>query len=95
MKKALFPIVFSLIASLSACVADQKPLDESRRDAMVDSIVGTKTGELSQQAAEDLDRRRTIEVKAKADSLVQAFRDSALDESAQPDNTIPNHIPMP
>jgi hypothetical protein len=95
MKKAVFPIAFTLIASLSACVTNQKPLDDSRRDAMVDSIVGTKTGELSSQAAEDLDRRRSIEVKAKADSLVQVYRDSFMNKSAQPDNTIPNNIPMP
>lgn len=94
MKKAAFPIAICLIAFLAACVTDQKPLDDSRRDALVDSIVGTKTGELSSQAAEDLDRRRAIEVKAKADSLVQVYRDSFMNKSAQPDNTIPNNMPM-
>jgi hypothetical protein len=93
MKNAAFPIAICFIAFFAACVINQKPLDDSRRDAMVDSIVGTKTGELSSQAAEDLDRRRAIEVKAKADSLVQVYRDSFMNKSA--DNTIPNNIPMP
>jgi len=70
MKKGLFVVL--LMAGLSACSADHQTVKESQRDAMIDSMVALRMEEISRQAAEDLDRRRSIEVKAKADSIVAA-----------------------
>ncbi|XZF16079.1 hypothetical protein ACTHGU_08065 [Chitinophagaceae bacterium MMS25-I14] len=47
-------------------------MSESEMHAKVDSIVGSKIEEMNRQAMEDLDHRLAIEVKAKADSIVQS-----------------------
>jgi hypothetical protein len=53
--------------------------------AKADSIVAIKKADINQQAAEDLDRRTSIEVKAKADSIVEAWQ--AKQPKPQPDST--------
>jgi len=66
-------VVICLGILLSACIDDKKrSLTESAIHAKVDSIVGAKMDEVSRQSMEDLDKRMTIEVKAKADSIVAA-----------------------
>jgi len=57
---------------LASCKDRQRALTETQIKAKVDSLVGIKVQELATQSAEDLDRRMSIEVKAKADSIVQA-----------------------
>ena len=44
--------------------------DETSIHARADSIVGTRMQEINQRAMDDLEKRMTIEVKAKADSIV-------------------------
>lgn len=71
MKKGyLFAIIVSI--AFASCAQKEKAISQSEIQAKVDSIVGTKIGDINRQAMEDLDRRMTIEVKAKADSIVAA-----------------------
>lgn len=79
MKKGYFFAVITTIV-FTACAQKEKAISQSEIQAKVDSIVGTKIGEINRQAMEDLDRRMTIEVKAKADSIVAA--------AAPADNTV-------
>jgi len=64
--------VFCLIVC-AGCKAKVQAISDSQKHAKVDSIVGTHLDELNRMAMEDLDRRKSIEVKAKADSIVQAY----------------------
>lgn len=48
--------------------------NDSYVQAKVDSIVGSRLEEINRKAMEDLDQRMTIEVKAKADSIIAARR---------------------
>jgi len=65
-------LVFSVL--LTACSHKERIMTKKEMQAMADSIVNTKTAEMNKMAAEDLDRRRSIEVKAKADSIVGAWQ---------------------
>jgi hypothetical protein len=71
MKNAIRSMIL-LTVLLTACTEKEAPLTPAQIHKQVDSIVAAKTPELKQQAFEDLDRRKSIEVKAKADSMVQA-----------------------
>lgn len=72
MKKILFPAV-SAVLLLAACNNNSAPaMDDNAINAKVDSIVGERLDELNEEAQEDLDRRMAIEVKPKADSIVDA-----------------------
>jgi outer membrane lipoprotein-sorting protein len=64
------------IVMMSACGSEQKQdaISESEFQAKVDSVVGTRTQEIYTQSMEDLDRRTSIEVKPKADSIFNAWR---------------------
>ena len=90
MKKALYAL--SLVILSASCSSNPETIQESERDAMIDSLVAVRVEEISRQAAEDLDRRRSIEVKAKADSIVAAMDSLQMSPA---DNTIPNNLPMP
>ncbi len=71
---------FLLLSStllLTACGEGRNPLSESAVNAKIDSLVGERTKGLIQQSEEDLDRRLSIEVKAKADSIVAARKAAA------------------
>lgn len=70
MKKLILPLV--IVISLTACAEQQGGMTESERTAKIDSIVGEKHMEIMDEASADLDKRKSIEVKAKADSIVQA-----------------------
>lgn len=69
-------LIAGTITLLASCQAEQKPMTQNEIDAKVDSLVGIKIEELNRQAMEDFDRRKTIEVKAKADSIVEAYMQS-------------------
>lgn len=86
----LLPFLF-----LFSCQADQNSISESERDAKIDSLVGVRMQEITRQATEDLDRRKAIEIKAKADSIVAAQVESTAHHPAPADNTIPGNVPMP
>ena len=75
--KILLPLT---ILSLLFCACSEKTEhSDSFIDAKVDSIVGTRMEEINRAAMEDLDQRMTIEVKAKADSIIAARRAAASD----------------
>ncbi len=88
-------VLIVMVLALSGCAANEERMSENQRDMIVDSIVGTRIGELQRQAMEDLDKRKAIEVKAKADSMLMSMQDSLKQEAAPADNTIPNNLPMP
>lgn len=72
MKKVLFPAVIAALL-FAACNNNSAPaMDENAVQAKVDSIVGERLDDLNEEAQEDLDRRIAIEVKPKADSIVEA-----------------------
>jgi hypothetical protein len=58
--------------SLFSCKAEpQRVLTQTEIQYKVDSILALRAPEIKKQGAEDLDRRISIEVKVKADSLIQ------------------------
>lgn len=74
---------------LAACSDKQKELSETEIKAKVDSLVGVKMEELNRQSMEDLDRRLSIEVKAKADSILQArMNHTSKDTAAKKTTTV-------
>ncbi len=72
MKKTAL-VFIAAIALFSSCAEKDQAISRSEIDAKVDSLVGSKMEEINRQAMEDLDRRMAIEVKAKADSIVQVM----------------------
>jgi hypothetical protein len=67
--------ILTLLATavvLASCSDRKKELTQTEIKAKVDSLVGVKLQDLARQSAEDLDRRMSIEIKAKADSIVAA-----------------------
>lgn len=74
MKKVVWAVGLLSAISFSACQEKQKTLTTKEIKAKADSIFATRVEYLNKQAAEDLDRRSAIEVKAKADSIVEAYK---------------------
>jgi len=64
-------VFFNLIFILS-CTKETVPLTIHQQSMIVDSLVTIKKKEILRLAAEDLDYRRSIEVKEKTDSMVSA-----------------------
>ena len=91
----MFTIVSLATILALGCQPQERVLQDIEKEAMIDSLIGLKMEEINRQAMEDLDRRKSIEVKAKADSIVASIKDSMIRESRVPDNTIPNNLPMP
>lgn len=85
--KNLIPIL-TLAFAISACTTKTEQHSDSYIRAKVDSIVGTRLQEMNAKSMEDLDQRMTIEVKAKADSIIAARQAQAL-KSLPVDTTIP------
>jgi hypothetical protein len=71
MKKIVIAILVSGTL-LTSCMDKQVPMPQTVIKAKVDSIVNARKVEINEQAMEDLDHRSAIEVKVKADSIVQA-----------------------
>jgi hypothetical protein len=63
-------IVWVLLPGFFACQSPPKKYTEEEKNARVDSLSGIKFEELRLQAMEDLDKRISIEVKVKVDSLL-------------------------
>ena len=66
----------------AGCKEKNTELSPSAIQAKVDSLVGIRMEELNNQAMDDLDRRMSIEVKAKADSIVAAATAAAPPDSS-------------
>jgi len=75
-----------LLMSVVACNTNQQTIQESQRDAIIDSMVALRMEDITKQAAEDLDKRRAIEVKAKADSILTVRNGTALPENTHHSN---------
>lgn len=71
--RKIFGLAIVALVCFSACESKKTAMSKSEIKAKVDSMVAVKLDEISQQASEDLDRRKSIEVKAKADSIVEAY----------------------
>jgi hypothetical protein len=84
LKTGIFMI--TVLICFSACKSHDAAITQSQINAKVDSLVAMKMDEISRQAMEDLDHRISIEVKAKADSIVQAYMLSSTNTTppAQP-----------
>lgn len=74
MKGAIIVTGILLVAGMTACKKEERMMTKKEIVAKADSIIATRMDELNRLAAEDLDRRMSIEVKAKADSIVDAYR---------------------
>ncbi|MBS1584529.1 MAG: hypothetical protein JSS82_03100 [Bacteroidetes bacterium] len=85
MKHSLTITVFFSLFFTACTRKEETILTKQQLKAKADSIVAMKKADISQQAAEDLDRRSSIEVKAKADSIVEAWQ--AKQPKAQADST--------
>ena len=59
------------MTGLAACEQQEKALPQSVINARIDSEVKQKMIDIKKQEMEDLDQRMAIEVKAKADSIIQ------------------------
>lgn len=60
---------------MASCSGEkEQAMNQSQYDAKVDSLVGDKMNDLFMQSMEDRDRRISIEVKPKADSIVAAWQ---------------------
>jgi len=67
--KYLLLLVMVLITLIS-CQPKTNTHNDSYVHAQVDSIVGSRMMDINARAMEDLDQRISIEVKAKADSII-------------------------
>lgn len=89
MKYILITVAVSV--ALFSCESKQDRNTRSERSAKIDSMVAERMQEVNTQAMEDLDRRMSIEVKAKTDSIVQAriAAQGAADNAATGPSTNP------
>ena len=67
--KRVFPVLL-LTVCMVRCMKEEKGLTPEQVQHIADSIYKIKAQKLRQQAAEDLDRRMSIELKPKIDSLL-------------------------
>ena len=72
MHRLVLPCFLAFVLALSACQKAVVPESPAALKARIDSSVKAQLPALRQKAAEDLDKRSAIEVKAKTDSIVQA-----------------------
>lgn len=70
--------VIFFICMLTSCAKQEKNLTPQQINQKVDSIVALKEKKLRSQAHEDLNRRMSIEIKPKVDSI--------LNRTARPDS---------
>jgi hypothetical protein len=67
----LFTVIV-LIGTVISCTKEAPPPSKKEINAAIDSLVSQRVQDLQAQASADLDRRIAIEVKAKADSILDA-----------------------
>lgn len=89
MKKVVLAIGL-LSVVFASCQEKQKTLSPKEIKAKADSVFATRVEYLNKQAAEDLDRRSAIEVKAIADSIVDAYKVAHPEQPAQPHQAEPS-----
>ncbi len=74
MRLRILATVLLFTAALSACQEKKQKMSDSEIKAKVDSIVGVRVEEINKQSMDDLDKRMSIEVKTKTDSIVDAYK---------------------
>ncbi len=75
MKKTLFTVIILMlvvVVGLMACNKEPEPMTKVQIKQKIDSITAYRIKELDEQAQRDLEHRIKIEVKVKADSIVNA-----------------------
>lgn len=81
----------TLVLFLGACQKKETELTKEQIQQRADSIYNSKVKRLEKQAQEDLDRRMSIELKPKIDSLLgrtaQSGKPSAMQEDSAVENT--------
>ena len=73
MRKTVLVLFLGALIGTS-CADKEKRIKESVVQAKIDSLVGIRVNALAVQSMEDLDRRISIEVKPKADSIFAAWK---------------------
>lgn len=92
LEKLMVMLLLSSTVALNSCGKKVKELTPKQIEAKADSILATKIKKMEQQAKEDLDKRMSIEVKPKVDSIRKIPVDSMpsvpiLQEAAPDDDT--------
>ena len=82
MKKTLLAIMI-VATGFSACNKEPQPLTRVQINQKIDSIVAARVKELDEQSQRDLEHRIKIEVKVKADSIVNALQHKTTDTVAK------------
>jgi len=72
MKKALLALILISGVGFTACNKEPVPLTKEQIKQKIDSITAYRIKELDEMAQKDLEHRIKIEVKVKADSIVNA-----------------------
>lgn len=75
MKVRVYILLAGMGLLVSCAAQEQKALSQGEINAKVDSILVIKKEEVARLAEDDLDRRITIDVKVKADSLFRICRE--------------------
>ncbi len=71
MKRTLLALII-LPIGFTACNKEPKPLTREQIQQRIDSVTAARIKELDEMARQDLEHRKKIEVKVKADSIVNA-----------------------
>lgn len=74
--------IICLFITATACNTKVKKVSEKEIAARADSIIKNSVPAIDSQAMDDLEKRVTIEVKAKADSIVAARKQPARPDTA-------------
>ena len=82
MKKTLLALII-LSLGFAACNKEPEPMTQVQIKQKIDSIAAYRIKELDEQAQKDLEHRIKIEVKVKADSIVNAAMQHRATDSAQ------------
>jgi hypothetical protein len=82
MKQIALWVMIVSVVMMSACESKRESFKSSVKDAYKDSMIAIKVEEINRQAMEDLDRRISIEVKAKTDSILDARSKKALPDTS-------------
>ena len=78
------------VLSLGACQKKEAELTKEQIQQRADSIYNSKVKRLEKQAQEDLDRRMSIELKPKIDSLLGRTAQSGAPPAMQEESPIEN-----
>ena len=82
MKKTLLALII-LATGFSACNKEPQQLTRAQINQKIDSIAAARIKELDQQSQQDLDHRIKIEVKVKADSIVNSAMQHSIIDTAR------------